>query len=494
MKKLLLIALIYITGCRTPENKMYGARPNILWIMIENWGYDLSCYGAKGVYTPNVDGLASEGIRFTNSFVTSPVCSPARSAMMTGFHQQYIECEHHRASGPGFVKKALPYGIKPITHMLEEAGYYTCIMGIQKTDLNFTTDKPLYMGNDWSGRKEGQPFYALVTFNETDRYSLWDRDTINPVDLNDVTVPPHYPDTPFTRRDIANGMEAMQVMDRKIAKLLQRLDDEGLKNNTIVFLVGDNGKEMPRGIQFLYDEGIEVPIICRWPGYIAPNQVSDHMVMTIDVCATILDVAGINPGYELHGKNLFGKEVAKRKYIFASRDKMDWTFDAMRAIRSKEYKLIHNLMPERPYCQYNEYKEEWFPVLALLNKMNLKGELTPAQARFLAEKKPDFELYNVVNDPYELNNLADDPKYAKIKNELLSHLMDWRKSVNDKGISDEFRKGGWPATYPTRSLEEWTEIVEKWEDYLLGQNTNGEIPRIPKIPGMLSLKEILSMK
>lgn len=481
MKKfvILILALLNFIGCKAQVKKMFGERPNILWIMIEDWGYELSCYGAKGVHTPNIDRLASEGIRFTHSMCTSPVSSPSRSAMMTGFQQIYIGAGQHRTDGPGFVKKELPYGIKPIPHLLEEAGYYTCILD-NKTDCNFTTEKPLFIGKDWSGRKEGQPFYAQVSFGGTHRtYErvakvkpshdspyMAGRDTINPVDIKAVDVPPYYPDVPFTRRDIALGMEAVQNVDREIGKLLKRLDDEGLTKNTLVFFIGDNGYCMPRGKQFLYDGGMEVPIIARWPGYITPNQVSDNMVMTIDICATILDAAGVNPGYELHGKNLFGSEVEKRKYVFASRDKMDLTFDAMRAIRSKEFKLIQNLMPERPYCQYNQYKEASYPILALLNMMNLKGELSPAQAKFMAKSKPEIELYDLLRDPFELQNLADNPAYSSVKKELLSKLMEWRKSVNDPGVSEEFRKGGWPSTYPTRSLEEWTEIVGKWEKWL----------------------------
>jgi uncharacterized sulfatase len=477
---ILFLALLNFSGGRAAVKKMYGKRPNIIWIMIEDWGYDLSCYGAKGVSTPNIDRLASEGIRFTHSFCTAPVCSPSRSAMMTGFHQDYIGCGQHRTEGPGFVRKELPFGIKPIPHLLEEAGYYTCLID-KKTDCNFVTGRPLFMGKDWSERKKDQPFYAQVSFQGTHR--VWKRDTINPVDLNAIDVPPFYPDVPYIRRDLATGMEAVQNVDREIGRLLKRLDDEGLSENTLLFFIGDNGKCIARGKQFLYDQGLVVPIIVRWPGFITPNQVSDNMVMTIDICATILDAAGVKPGYELHGKNLFGKEVANRKYIFASRDKMDWTFDAMRAIRSKEFKLIQNLMPERAYCQFNQYKESNYPDLALLNLMNLKGELNKDQAKFMAKTKPEIELYDLKKDPYELKNLADDKEYSAMKKELFSKLMEWRKSINDTGVTEEFRKGGWPSAYPTRSKDEWEDIVEKWRKWLFGKPySNTEFPKIGYIP------------
>lgn len=465
MKQIILVLLVIfnIAGC-TSSPKSAGVKPNIIWIMMEDWGYELSCYGAKGVQTPNIDNFAAEGIRYTHSFCTAPVCSPSRSAMITGFHQNYIGANQHRTQGPGWEKKPLPYGIKPITHLLEEAGYYTCLMESQKTDCNFLTDKPLFMGKDWSERADGQPFFAQITFGGTHR--KWMRDPERPIDIANVELPPYYPDLPLAKRDWANGLEAAQRVDRQIGALLQRLEEEGLAENTLVFLIGDNGRCMPRGKQFLYDGGIQVPIIVRWPRHIKPGLVSDDMVMTIDISATILEAAGIQPGYETHGKSLLGKDVKNRKYIFAARDKMDDTHDAMRAIRSAEFKLIHNLMPERAYCQYNRYKEASYPVLALLNVMNMKGELPPEQAAFMSPEKPEIELFDLRTDPFELNNLAVDPEYAAVKEELLAALNKWRKDINDKGVSEEFREGGWPATYPTRSLEEWEEIVALWEPWV----------------------------
>ena len=444
--RIIILVASFLFACSTLKKD--HNLPNILWIMIEDWGYELSCYGTKAIQTPNVDRLAMEGIRFTNSFATAPVCSPSRSAMMTGFHQNYIGAHQHRTQGDGFQKKELPSGIRPITELLREAGYYTCLMNSGKTDLNFTYNKPLFDGKDWSERAEGQAFFAQVTFAGTHR--KWIRDHERPIDIKDVELPPYYPDTPLARRDWANGLESMQVVDRQIGQLLQRLKNEGLAENTLVFLVGDNGRCMPRGKQFLYDGGIKVPIIARWPGKIEHGIVSEAMVSTIDVTAAILKAAGIDPGYKIHGVNILGKEINKRKYVFASRDKMDDTFDAMRAIRSSKYKLIHNLMPERPYCQYNRYKEASYPVLALLNVLNLKKELSPEQAAFMSPSKPEFELFDLENDPHELYNLAGNPAYHNVFTELLQELNSWREEINDKGVSEEFRNGGWPASLPDK--------------------------------------------
>jgi len=497
--------MITLIGSAAAENTA-DARPNILWITIEDWSADLSCYGTKGMQTPNVDQLASEGIRYENAFTTSPVCSTSRSAMMTGFHQNYIGANQHRMLRSE--KKPLPYGIKPIPQLFAEAGYYTCLMS-RKTDVNFLPSEKdeLFTGIDWSERKSGQPFFARITFFDTHR--SWNRDPIRPINTKDIELPPYYPDTEFSRRDWANGLEQMQLVDRKIGNLLKRLDDEGLADNTIVFFIGDHGRCHIRGKQFLYDGGIRIPMIMRWPGKVEPGQISDKMVMSIDICATILEAASITPPVPIHGKSLFSKDVKKRKYVFSARDKMDQTHDSMRAIRSKDHKLILNLMPERPYCQFNRYKEGAYPILAEMNILHAKGQLTPEQAVFMAPRKPKIELFDLRKDPHEVNNLADDPKYAKTKTRLLAELEKWRKGViKDQGVSKVFRAldtfpadkpntsvadwtlqhgadydfntQGWPAWYPTRSLEEWEAVRKIWEPYVFREPSDKMMrPTIP---------------
>jgi len=443
-----------MAGAQTPAK-----RPNVVWIMLEDWCPDLSCYGTKGILTPACDQLASEGIRYENAFTTAPVCSASRSAMMTGFHQNYIGANQHRTRD----KKPLPHGIKPLPLLLKEAGYFTCRMKSGKTDCNFAGDLG-FTGKDWKERAQGQPFFAQITLSGTHR--SWKRDPQRPIDPADIELPPYYADTPLARRDWANGLEQMQLCDREIAELMKRLDDEGLAGNTLVFVIGDHGRCHIRGKQFLYDGGLRIPMLVRWPGVIAPGQVKGELVQSIDITATILKAAGAKPAHEPHGKDLLGSEVRQRNYVFAARDKMDSTHDAMRMVRSKNYKLIHNLMPERAWLQLNEYKERQYPMLAEMSVLHMQGRLTPAQAAFFAPNKPEFELFDLQTDPHEINNRADDPRFVKIKDELLAALNQWREAIEDQGVSAEFRKGGWPATYPTRSLEAWQERVDKWKPWV----------------------------
>jgi N-sulfoglucosamine sulfohydrolase len=474
------------------------SRPNILWILIEDWSPDLSCYGTKGIYTPHVDQLAAEGIRFETAFTTSPVCSTSRSAMMTGFHQNYIGANQHRTPVPD--KQPLPYGIRPIPHLLADAGYFTCLMS-NKTDMNFlpATKAELFQGQDWSDRAPGQPFFARITFGGTHR--LWNRDPSRPIDIADVELPPYYADTPFNRRDWANGFEQMQQVDREVGELLQRLEDEGLAENTLVFFIGDHGRCHIRGKQFLYEGGIRIPMIMRWPGQVAPGQVSQDLVISLDICATILEAAQVTPPVPLHGQSLFSSAVSERAYVFAARDKMDETHDAMRAIRSKDYKLILNLMPERAWLQFNQYKEGAYPMLAEMQILYAQGKLTPEQAAFFAPTKPEIELFDLRTDPFEVHNVADDPNYTQVKTTLLAELNDWRTHViHDQGVSAEFRaegvfpntnpnatvdewvaknpdafdanKSGWPAWYPTRTLAEWQTARALWEAWLFREPTS----------------------
>ena len=443
------------------NGEWHDEKPNVLWILIEDWSTDLSCYGTPLVQTPNIDKLASEGIRFKRAFTTAPVCSTSRSAMMTGFHQNYIGAHQHRTAN----KKPLPFGIKPIPHLLEEVGYYTATMIGAKTDCNFTTPRPLFMGQHWKERAAGQPFYVQATFAGTHRAFV--RDPERPIDADKVVLPPYYPDVPLARRDWANGLETVQVVDRQVGQLLQQLEDDGLADNTIVFFIGDHGRCHIRGKQFLYDPGVRIPLIVRWPNHIQPGSVSNELVSSLDICQTIVNVAGATRVHELQGLYLFGKDVSARKYIHFNRDGMDDTHDAMRAVRTDRFKLIHNLMPERAYCQLNEYKEMQYPMLSLMNVMNMQGKLNTAQARFMAASKPEFELYDLQDDPHEINNLADDPQHAEVKAELLAEINRWRAEVKDAGVTEEFRKGGWAAMYPTKSLKEWQDELTQWEQALL---------------------------
>lgn len=486
-------------------------KPNILWITIEDWSTDLSCYGTVGIETPNIDRLATQGIRYANAYATAPVSSASRSAMTSGYYQNFVGGNQHRLSADQ--KQELPYGIRPMPHLMSDAGYHTQLMS-WKTDNNYLPFKAGELYEDtryWSEHEKGtpffnneargdKPFFARITFSGTHR--SWNRDSIRPIATSEVELPPYYADTEFIRRDWANGLEQMQIVDREVGELLQQLEDEGLSDNTIVIFIADHGRCHIRGKQFLYEPGTKIPMIIRWPGHIKAGEVSDTPVSTLDICKTLIDVAEVEPIIPYHGVNLFGEELDKRQYIFTARDKVDETHDGMRAVRSKDgFKLIVNLMPERPYLQFNQYKEASYPMLAEMNYLYLNGELNEVQSRFFAATKPQYELFDLKSDPHEINNLAENSAYTAKLNELLSAIDEWRTNViNDKAPTKEFvaedvfpatnpessvdefvlknkdnydyKLNGWPSWYPTRSKEEWKEMRDKWEDWVFRSPTS----------------------
>lgn len=406
-------------------------RPNILLMFAEDICPDLGCYGVKAVQTPVLDKMAGDGIRFTNAFVTGPVCSASRSAIMCGMHQTSIGAHNHRTAQ----KKPLPGPVKPFPQLLKEAGCYTVVKG--KTDLNFQWDAKAALSStkDWAGRAKGQPFFCQMTFGVTHR--TFKRDGENPIDPGTVDVPPTYAEHPIIRRDWTDYLESIQIMDRQVAEVLKRLDDEGIADNTLVVFLGDHGRCMPRGKQFCYDGGLHIPLIVRWPRAVKGGQVRDEMTSSVDISATILKCAGVDVPKWMQGRPFLPKDRTKRKYIFAARDRCDGTADRIRCVRSKDFKYIRNFYPERPYTQLNAYKERQYPPLAVMKLLYKQGKLTPGQAQFMAPIRPAEELYDLKADPHELTNLAENRKYAKALKKYRDELEKWIKTTGDMGQTPE---------------------------------------------------------
>ena len=435
-----------VCGLGAASRLLYGVhstppsyeRPNILWLDAEDLSPDLGCYGNKLVHTPNIDRLAREGVIFTNAFVTGPVCSSSRSAVATGMYQTSIGAHNHRSNRD----KPLPKGVKHFSYYLRKAGYYVCnCQALQwnrrgKMDYNFKLSfEEAFDGTDWSGRKPGQPFFAEVHFHEAHR--PFRPDPENPIDPDEVEIPPYYPDHPVTRKDWALYLETIQLLDKKVGQVLKRLEEEGLAENTVVFFWGDHGRAMVRGKQFLYEGGIRIPLIVRWPGKVRPGTVVDDLVSAIDLTVTWLRIAGVDPPENMQGLDLFSGETAKRRYIFAARDRCDETVDRIRCVRTKRFKYIRNFYPDRPYTQFNAYKKLQYPVLTLMEVLHKQGKLTPEQERFMSPTRPEEELYDLENDPYELHNLAGDPRYQDVLRELRGALERWMEETNDQGALPE---------------------------------------------------------
>lgn len=468
-----------------------NTRPNILWILSEDICPDLSCYGTPVVETPNLDKLADQGVRFTNAFTTSPVCSTSRSAMITGMHQGSIGAHHHRSHrGDGYV---LPEPVKPITEYFRQAGYFTAnvttaapgVRGSGKTDFNFKFNKP-FDGNDWNQRKPSQPFFAQLSISMTHRGKQWtglDKKLDNPVDPEKVELPPYYPDHPIARQDWATYLNSIQMMDSYVGKILQRLDNEGLTDITVVIFIGDHGRCHVRGKQWLYDAGIRIPLIVRWPAKLKPGQVSDDLVSSIDISATVLKIAGINPPKHLQGQVFLGPDVKKRKYIFASRGRCDETIECIHCVHDKRYSYIRNYMWYRPWMAANQYKDTSYPMRNLLRKLYAESKLTPDQVKFMAPTKPKEELYDLKTDPYELNNLVDSPEHRNILKRMRAAHIKWLHQSRDLGLIPEpvleeiYLKHG--NGYDILAQPENNDLINSILEVIeLGEKGNSTIPQL----------------
>jgi arylsulfatase A-like enzyme len=432
-----------------------AARPNILWIIGEDFSPDLGCYGDQLVSTPNIDSLAAGGVRYTQACVTAPICSISRSALMTGRYQTAIGCQNHRSHRVDGYK--LPEGVGIFTDLFRAAGYHTSnlhnspVGGTGKTDFNFNLDQEPFDGADWSERAEGQPFYAQINFPETHRAFKPHPKQVDPAAVN---LPPFYPDHPAVRKDWALYLEDAQHLDDNVGKVLQRLEDEGLADDTIVFFFGDHGRAMPRGKQFLYEGGMVIPLIVRVPekfrpdGW-APGSTNDALISHIDITATSLALCGIEPPANYDAQVFIGTAAAPPRTVqFAARDRADETVDRIRAARTSQWKYIRNYYPERPYTQPNHYKDTSYPSLQVLKQWKADGKLTPKQTPFMADTRPPEELYNLQADPFELHNLAADETQAGTLDQMRAQLDGWIAATNDTGATPE---NPLPAEYDLRT-------------------------------------------
>lgn len=431
------------------QNKLpqsVSKKPNVLYILLEDIGPQLACYGEPLVRTPNLDRFATQGVRFTHAFATAPVCSTSRSALMTGCYQTFIGAQHHR-TWP-WNKRPLPPPVRHISDWFRDAGYFTCnlepasgrprggsarerltgALGSGKVDLSFRAENP-FDGRDWSERVEGQPFFAHITIVETHKGEGWiiarERPRSELVDPAALKLPPYCPDHPIARDEYANYLDAIQLGDEYVGELLARLDREGLADDTIVVISSDHGP-LFRGKQFLYDNGLRIPLLIRFPDGRFAGTVDDRLVSGVDVMPTLLGFAGVvPPANAVHGHDLFAEGHPERTHIVAARDRIDIAIDRMRAVRTRRYKYIRNYLPGMPYMQSNPYKEREYPTWNLVRELHRQGKLTPEAALLAAEAKPVEELYDVEADPHEVRNLAQNPAHEAALKEHRALLDAW---------------------------------------------------------------------
>ncbi|MDF1576559.1 MAG: sulfatase [Bacteroidales bacterium] len=435
-------------------------QPNIIWIVGENLNLDLGIYGEKLVATPNLDSLGKNGMVYTHVFSTSPVCAPSRSAFMTGMYQTTTGTHNMRSHRKDDYR--LPDGVRPVTHRLADAGYYTAnitsigdrIVGTGKLDLNFVNEGPIYDSDNWSTLKSNQPFFATINTPEIE-YDIYDRQTFSKERVEwvgekdhpqiatpeNVPVPPYYPDQKITRQELARYYNSVSGMDIRVGHILEQLQKEGLDEHTVIIFFGDNGRLDARGIHWCWDTGLRVPMIVYWPEKLeAPPQyqagtVSDQIISLLDITATTLQIAGIPRPLSMQSRVFLGEHADRpRTYAFSARDRIDETVNRIRSVREERYHYMRNFMPGQGFTSLNRYKEKCFAVKPLMRELHAAGQLTGAAAE-LMEPLPYEQLYDTWSDPHEIYNLAesDIPEHQAALHRLRAALDTWIAETGDQG-------------------------------------------------------------
>jgi arylsulfatase A-like enzyme len=436
-------------------------RPNILWIVGENFSTDLGCYGRENVATPHLDALAERGIRYQNAFATSPVCAPSRSCFMLGMYQTTTDTHHMRSHRNDNFK--LPPGVRPLTHRLSDVGYFTANIthlgqaetGTGKLDLNFVNEGRLYDTAQWDELKDNQPFFAQINLPEAE-YDIYDRKSAEKERVpwvgeqwhpqvatpRNVTPPPYYPDHPITRQEWARYLNSISGADVRVGKILDRLERDGLDDDTVVFFFADNGRLTARGIHWPFDQGLRVPLIVRDAksfGMLTdeekPGVVSQRVVSLLDLTATTLWIAGIERPLGMQSRVFLGSQAdPPRTFAFAARDRIDETVVRMRSVHDQRYHYIRNYTPGAGFETLNRYKEKCFLVKPLMRKLKAEGKLSGPPLE-LMQPFPEEMLFDTQSDPHEIRNLVASTKaeHQAALLRLRAALDTWIAETGDRG-------------------------------------------------------------
>lgn len=440
MKKILLISFLLLVFNSVQSQIEHSNQPNILWIVSEDNSPLFGCYGDEFATTPTFDKFAKEGILYENAFANAPVCAPARSTIITGMYPPSMGTQNMRSTYP------TPESIRFFPQYLREAGYYTS--NNSKEDYNMIKPDGVWDESSktahYKNRNEGQPFFAIFNLNVSHESSI--HKSIPNEELRHdpakVTLPPYHPDTPEMRHDWAQYYDKIEDLDGQVAEILQELEDLGLAKNTIVAYYGDHGGVLARSKRYVYESGTRVPMIWRFPkkyenlAPAKPNTRLDRLISFVDLAPSILSLVGIKVPNYMQGEAFLGpQQKTPREYVHLFRGRMDEKIDMVRAVRDKQFRYIKNYMPHRIYGQYLEYL--WrAPSCRSWEEAYKAGECNEAQSVFW-EKKPVEELYDVTIDPWEVNNLASDPKYSEVLNRMRTVNKNWMLEIRDTGLMPE---------------------------------------------------------
>ena len=429
-----LILLVAAPAVQAQQPDLAAAPPNLLVFIADDAGWDdFGVYGNKGIQTPNIDRLAAEGLKVEKAFLTIAQCSPSRISILTGLYPHQTGAED--------LHMPLPEDKRLVPSYLEEAGYFSGHM--KKTHYGPNGEAQFQWYDAVSGRNYGQamgdflveadgrPFFLWVGFVDPHR-AYGDAPALH--DPADVRVPPQLADTPETRADLAQYYDEIARMDQNIGAMLDTLEARGLRENTLVVFLSDNGMPFPRAKGTAYDAGIRTPLVFSWPSVIDSGAVYDEgLVSVIDLAPTFLDLAGLEKPEGMEGESLRPLleeplSYAGREHIFAERNWHNCD-EHIRAVRTARYKLITNAYTELPLCTPADASRSpsWYSLM----ERKKEGTLTPEQSRLFEVPRARVELYDLEEDPGEFTNLAGDSAYADVALELAELLNAWEERTSD---------------------------------------------------------------
>ncbi len=432
----LILLTLLLPGVAAAEQKL----PNILWLTSEDNGPHLGCYGDEYADTPHIDSIAAKGVIYLNAWSTAPVCAPARTTLISGMYPPSLGAQHMRSM------TKLPSQFEMYPAMLRKLGYY-CTNN-SKEDYNLQKADGVWDESGrkahWKNRQEGQPFFAIFNYTISHESKLRTRPHKAIHDPAKVRVPAYHPDTPEVRQDWAQYYDKVTEMDKQVGRALKELEDAGLSDDTIIFYYGDHGSGMPRSKRWPYNSGLLVPLVVHipekfkdlaTPDYKAGGK-TDRLVGFVDFAATLMSLAGEKPPQHFQGHAFLGKYATKpQPYIYGFRGRMDERYDMVRTVRNQRYIYIRNYMPHEIYGQYIAYMFQT-PTTRVWKKMFDAGQLNEAQSHFW-KTKPHEELYDLQNDPDEVNNLAASADHAAVLKELRAAQRNLAVKIRDLGFLPE---------------------------------------------------------
>lgn len=451
--RLKIFGIVFFTAvvfsCDFDDNGL--GKPNILWITAEDITTMLGSYGDPNARTPHLDAFAEQSVRFSNAYATAPVCMPSRSAIISGVHAVSLGTQHLRSD------VEIPDYIPRFPKLLREAGYF--VTNNDKEDYGFT-DTTIW---DYSSKQahwrlrndKDQPFFSVFNLGITHQSGIFGNDSVYEKRIENylpeierakpenIQLPPYFPDSPEIRKLWARYYTNISIMDIQFQEILDQLEEDGLKENTIVFFYADHGTGMPRSKRALYDSGLKVPLLVHVPKKyesvlnMFPGTENHNMVSFVDFAPTMLELAGIEQPEEMQGQPFFSSfSIEENSFVYGTSDRVDEAYEMSRTVRSPKFRYVRNYLPFTPLLQPNYYTDQ-SAIMKELEKFRNSQDLTPAQlALFRPERQPE-ELYNVENDPFEVNNLAGDPKFQDVLTEMRLKMEQEILRIYDTGFMPE---------------------------------------------------------